>query len=352
VTDDVVTDPFRAATAVADAVLYEGYLLYPYRASSDKNRMRFQFGVLVPPGAEEATSESSSTQTECLCEPRGDATLTLRVRFLHLRSRQVFDPAGAPVRQITVAGVDHLTWDEAVEREIDATLRMADILAGEVAIPLRIEASGETESLTDNGVPVGRVDRTCAAIDGRISVSATEVPGPYGAVRLRVTVANLTAADDVREGRDAALSRALLGAHTLLALSDGEFLSLTDAPEWAQGATAQCENIRTWPVLVGEAPVPTVMLSAPIILYDFPSIAPESPGPLFDGTEIDEILTLRTMTLTDDEKRQARATDGRAREMLDRRHRGGIRPRTRPSIRIPTASSSTASPWPGAAGSG
>ena len=40
------------ARAVADAVLYEGYLLYPYRATSSKNQVRWQFGVLGPDGAE------------------------------------------------------------------------------------------------------------------------------------------------------------------------------------------------------------------------------------------------------------------------------------------------------------
>jgi hypothetical protein len=57
---------------------------------------------------------------------------------------------------------------------------------------------------------------------------------------------------------------------------------------------------------------------APIILYDDPAIAAESAGELFDGTEIDEILTLRTMTLTDEEKREARATDPRAAAIVDR----------------------------------
>ena len=60
------------------------------------------------------------------------------------------------------------------------------------------------------------------------------------------------------------------------------------------------------------------MLSSPIILYDYPQIAPESPGALFDGTEIDEILTLRIMTLTDEEKREMRTVDERAREILER----------------------------------
>jgi hypothetical protein len=53
-------------------------------------------------------------------------------------------------------------------------------------------------------------------------------------------------------------------------------------------------------------------------LYDYPQIAPESPGALFDGTEIDEILTLRIMTLTDEEKEQIRQGDARAREILER----------------------------------
>ena len=60
------------------------------------------------------------------------------------------------------------------------------------------------------------------------------------------------------------------------------------------------------------------MLASPIILYDYPEIAPESPGDLFDSTEIDEILTLRIMTMTDQEKREMRAVDERARKILER----------------------------------
>ena len=60
------------------------------------------------------------------------------------------------------------------------------------------------------------------------------------------------------------------------------------------------------------------MLSSPVILYDHPRIAAESTGDLFDSTEIDEILTLRTLALTDEEKREARATDPRAADLLDR----------------------------------
>ena len=79
-----------------------------------------------------------------------------------------------------------------------------------------------------------------------------------------------------------------------------------------------CKNVGTWPVLVGEDGQRDAMLSSPIILYDYPKIAPESPGALFDGTEIDEILSLRIMTLTDQEKLEIGRTDERARQILER----------------------------------
>ena len=93
---------------------------------------------------------------------------------------------------------------------------------------------------------------------------------------------------------------------------------MTDPPEWAAAEVAACQNIGTWPVLAGPADCTDLMLSSPVILYDHPEVAAESAGDLFDATEIDEILTLRTLTLTDAEKRQARATDSRAAELIDR----------------------------------
>jgi hypothetical protein len=313
-------DPFADATAVADAVLYEGYLLYPYRASSEKNRMRFQFGVLVPPAAEEITGEHATAQTQCLCEPRAGATLSIRLRFLHLRTRTVEASTVdgfRPVERLTVADEEYLTWDEAVERQVDASLPIADLLAGEVSVPFEIPASMECETLTAGAEVAGQVVRRCAAIAGTIRLVAVELDGPSRCVRITLLVANATGIGEVWS-RDDALPSSMLGVHTLVALDAGGFLSLTDPPEWAGMAAAACVNVRTWPVLVGHPDEPQVMLSSPIILGDFPSVAPESPGPLFDGTEIDEILTLRTMTLTEAEKREARATDARARTVLDR----------------------------------
>jgi hypothetical protein len=71
-------------------------------------------------------------------------------------------------------------------------------------------------------------------------------------------------------------------------------------------------------VLVGPAGSTDVVMGSPIILYDHPEIAAESAGALFDSTEIDEILTLRVMTMTDAEKAEARATDPRAASIIDR----------------------------------
>jgi hypothetical protein len=60
------------------------------------------------------------------------------------------------------------------------------------------------------------------------------------------------------------------------------------------------------------------MLCSPIILYDYPQVAPESMGNFFDGTEMDEMLALRVMTLTDEEKAEMRRGDPHARAILER----------------------------------
>ena len=154
--------------------------------------------------------------------------------------------------------------------------------------------------------------------------------------------------------RDAALPHSLVAAHLLLGLSAGSFLSMTDPPEWAKGAVADCRNLHTWPVLAGEPGRADVVLSSPIILEDHPAIAPESPGALYDATEIDEILALRTAALTDEEKREARGTDERAAavieladsmppEVLERLH-GAVRSAARGHRPGPAPSRATASP--------
>jgi hypothetical protein len=267
---------------IADALLYEGYLLYPYRASAQKNRSRFQFGVLMPPGYDDP-SESSALHTECLVEARDDAQLDLLLRFLRLR-RQNADG-----------------WDEAADIEITGSAQLGELLAGEVTIPFHLPAADDAESHT-------------AEVSGVLRAGARRLAGPYRVLRLWVRVANT--GGGAFAGREQALPSALVSAHVLLSLGAGRFLSMVDPPEWAAPYVAECTNDGVWPVLAG--PDDRLMLCSPIILYDHPAIAPESPADLYDSTEIDEILTLRTMVLTDDEKAEARATDPRAAALIDR----------------------------------
>jgi hypothetical protein len=150
-----------------------------------------------------------------------------------------------------------------------------------------------------------------APIEGEIEVESE--PLDERAYRFTVRIANLTPRADAESGR-----RAMLSVHTLLRVEHGEFVSLLDPPDAYRSAATACRNVGTWPVLAGAEGDRTLMLSSPIILYDYPQIAPESAGDFFDGTEIDEMLTLRVLTLTDDEKREMREGDERGRDLLAR----------------------------------
>jgi hypothetical protein len=158
--------------------------------------------------------------------------------------------------------------------------------------------------------------REASPLAGIVRVSA-EVVGE-GLFQLRVVVENVTDWHVADAPRAAVLGACLLGTHSLLAVRGGTFVSMVDPVARAKEAARRCKNKGTWPVLVGAVEARDEMLSAPIILYDYPEVAPESPGELFDSLEIDEILTLRTMTLTDLEKAEARATDARAGAIIDR----------------------------------
>ena len=296
---------------VADAVLFEGYLLYPYRASAQKNRLRWQFGVLTPPAYGKANAEPSRSRTECLLEPKPGAALHVRLRFLQLRARTVHDTGGAPVGELSVDGTRVFDWEEGVPRTVDAVVAVGELVSGE-----RVVAFDRPAEMDVVAVDGGSVRRRCWPLDGRLVLSAQPQPGPYDVLRLRLDVCNDS--DDVADvPREVALRHSLIAAHALLAVTDGAFLSATDPPEWAAGATVELTNEHTWPVLAGPADRSDVVLSSPIILADHPQLAPESPTDLFDGTEIDEILSLRTLALTDEEKAEARATDPRAAAVID-----------------------------------
>ncbi len=313
------------ARKVADAILYEGYLLYPYRGSAQKNQMRFQFGVLMPPAYRECDPyERSAFQTECLVECPDDARVLVMVRFLQLQRRivqEVPHRGGEPrdVGALEVDGTEYTPWDEAAERQQQAAAEVGALLRRDRNVEFHIGAGQAAEDLTDAaGRRAGRLVRRWAALDGLIRLSAERVAGPYGALRLGVRVENRTAPAAPPRARDEALRHALIAAHALIGAPGGAFLSQTDPPEWAAAEVAACRNDGAWPVLAGPADCRDLMLSSPVILYDHPEVAAESAGDLFDATEIDEILTLRTLALTEAEKRQARATDPRAAQLMDR----------------------------------
>src|SRR4029079_18284477 len=109
-----------------------------------------------------------------------------------------------------------------------------------------------------------------------------------------------------------------IGTHVIGEVLGGEFVSLLEPPDSAAAAVSRCVQHRCFPVLAGRPGERDLILISPIILYDHPEIAEQSEGALYDSTEIDEILTLRVMTMTDEEKAQARATDPLAAQIIDR----------------------------------
>jgi hypothetical protein len=250
---------FAAATAIADAVLMEGYALYPYRASAPKNRFRWTFGVLAPRAWSEAGgSDSWWMETQVLIAGVPER-ISGRLRFFQIDRRN--------------------TWDEGVLRTVnfDRTTQFAfDDLAGTIT-----------------------VTREC--IDHTLT-------------KLTIRIENHSSWRELAVPRERAMVGAFASTHLLLHVDGAEILSAIDPPEWAREESARCTNVGTYPVLVGNG----VALAAPFILYDYPQIAPESAGDLCDATEIDELLVLRTRTMTDEEKREARATDPRAAAIVDR----------------------------------
>jgi hypothetical protein len=312
-------NPFARARAVADAVLFEGYLLYPYRATAPKNRARWQFGVVAPRTWSEATgSDPWFLEATCLIAVEDTLEVTGELRFLHLRRRLVelrdeSQPGGfRPVESVEIDGHLHVAWDEAEVREVP--LRAA----GESRTAFALPTQREEQALCDRrGERVARLVRESAKLSGTVRLSIEPVEAAQRLCRLRLRVENQSDGPEAAP-RDQVMSASLLGTHVLLSVTGGRFLSLTDPPGWAADETAACRQRGLHPVLVQGEPGADVVLAAPFILSDHPQIAPQSRGDFYDATEIDELLTLRTLTLSDEEKRQVRATDPRAAAILDR----------------------------------
>lgn len=310
----------KSTAKIAETVLYEGYLLWPYRRSAKKNHKRWTLGGVYPRGFSEAghADDPWCMQTECLV--LGTAPFVhVTVRFLHIVERQVMrkmpDGSFEAVDMLHIGASRHLTWEEATERQVMVQeIRPASpafSCSAAIAVP-----AGEAEELLrdDHGQVVGQIVRSWRSLAGSVEVKAASVQD--GVFKLTVRIMNT--APWSGQDRDRTLRHTFVSAHTMLTAEEGMFVSLMDPPEALKTAAGACVNIKTWPVLVGEAGQTRAMLSSPIILYDYPQVAPESPGDLFDGTEIDQLLLLNILTLTDDEKEEMRASDPRAREILAR----------------------------------
>ena len=320
---------------IVAATLYDGYILYPYRASSVKNQVRWTFGGVFPRAYSEAVggTDPHVATTECLLRGGDDARVEVRVRFLHVVTRtatRLLEPLPQPplpgplpelerVATVDVDGVTHRSWEEAAERELDAGTRTLSALFAEPQrLSLRVDAGSEAQWLRDSDGSV-----TAALLRGHeplvvnLEIGAERLTGDIAKVRVSISNVSPVSAAQIAD-RNAALRHALVSTHVMLGAANGTWLSLADPPADADEAAAACCNVGLWPVLVGEPGSADTILASPIILEDHPQLAPESPGDLFDATEIDEILSLRILTLTDAEKEEMRSADERARAMLDR----------------------------------
>ena len=313
---------------IANAVLYEGYLLYPYRRSAIKNRQRWTIGVVYPREYSEANGgiEPWMMQTECLVSGSGDTSLDVSVRFLHVIANSTEQAMTSNARVESKETIQPLSewslasrmanepWEEAKERELSALSLPLSFLCErpcvlEIAFPGERTVEEPTDQVTDT------IIREQQALAGVVKIEAKPIAS--GLFKVNVQIENRTAGTSALTSKMVML-HSFVSTHTILHVHDGTFISLLDPPEALKSLAQDCDNLHTWPVLVGSEGECKTMLSSPIILYDYPQIAPESPGSLFDGTEIDEILTLRILTLTDEEKEEMRQGDARAREILER----------------------------------
>ena len=222
-------------------MLYEGYVLYPYRASAQKNQMRWQFGVLAPGAYAEATgSERSTCRTECVVDPGADPRVTVRVRCLQVQRRIVEardqEDGFAGVAELDVDGERFVPWEEAVEHELDlADIGLFPFADVERTVDRHLAGSDTVEELrAADGQVVGRVRRRCEPVDAVVRVRADWADTLGIHIKVVVEVENVTGWSEPDAPRDVAMRHSLVAVHTLLAVDDGDFVSLLDPSDDAR----------------------------------------------------------------------------------------------------------------------
>jgi hypothetical protein len=284
-------------------------MLYPYRASAPKNRVRWQWGVLMPEDVVAADgSERSAIRSDVVLDGRAPS-LRLTVRFLQVQQRYVENAMGERVDRLDRGDATYVPWDEAREREVELDVPVE----GDLEVTVDVPGGTEVEELAG-----GRLVRVCEPLRVEVATRAERPVTPYAVTTVSVRVRNRTRpAGRPTTDRASWLRRALVACHVLLEAEGAAFVSQLDPPQWAKGFVGACVNAGVFPVLAGPRDEAGTMLCSPIILYDHPQLAPESESAFFDGLEIDELLSLRTMTLSEEEKREARGTDPRVAALLD-----------------------------------
>jgi hypothetical protein len=315
---------FERVEEIAEAVLYEGYMLYPYRPSSVKNQQRFNFGVLYPQSYcdLQTGSESNSLRIQCLLKITPSSRLTVKVRFLQIVQRLIrkYDGPnpGEYINRLELDGKKDQPWQEAEERSFTLDSLDSTCLNAPYTTKFSFPPGETVEPLHDaKGNVLAEIVRRWEGLSGSLQLYGEQPCA--NVVKLTARVENSSSFDTSTTNelsRDIALLHSLVSAHAILGVENGEFVSLLEPPAELEDVARSCENTGAWPVLAGDDA--TTVLASPIILYDYPTIAPESAGNLFDATEIDEILSLRILTLTDEEKAEICQADDRARQLLER----------------------------------
>lgn len=285
---------FAPVETIANAVLFEGYMLYPYRASALKNRQRWNFGTLYPRQFAEAQSPSERWRFSAQVIVQGSPAtiLSARVRFLQL---------------LAPAENDDPAWQQGFPRSRDVDAVSLSELCNGVERVFDVTSLARDEQFPDF--------RACPRI-GRLALSTQ--PLREGVYKLTAAFMNESPLPNTLLTRPSVRDVAFTSAHLLLGLQTGEFVSLLEPSPEFEADSNSCAQDGVFPVLVGETGDRGLLLCSPIILYDYPQVAAESPGDFFDGAEIDEMLALRVLTLTDEEKQEMRSGDPRARAILER----------------------------------
>ncbi len=254
-----------------NALLYEGYALFPYRKNALKNQKRFNFGVLSPKNwAEKQINEHYFQQTEFLVLAETQASLSFKTRFLKLSNDS--------------------DWQTAIEKNIESKFSLI---------------KSENIEYKEDSL-FGKIELSSEKLDDKL-------------YKIRFIFENLTEISDVENyNREQILQYSFVSTHTIFEIENGKFISLLEPSKEFSEQTQSLQNIGNFPVLIGDKLKQNNILASPIILYDFPEIAENSFDNFFDGLEIDELMILNLLALPDEEKRQIAETDERTRQIIEK----------------------------------